>query len=120
MILNIIGIFDNANAKSSGEATMRFKFPLSEIGNWSQLLLLINREVKARVEVDMEGKQGIIKLGSIIFKSLSIDHEGEARFTVVGESMDLSKIYDMLDKEIKLTIKAEDTAAISVEAGAQA
>lgn len=124
MTLNIIGIFDNANAKSNGTSSMRFKFPLSEIANWSQLLLLINREVKARVTVDVESSEGaenlkdnetaIIKLGTIVFRSLSIDKEGEAKFTVEGDSvtMDLSQIYTMLDKEIKLVIKAPDSAAV--------
>ena len=122
MTINIIGIFDNANAKSNGTSSMRFKFPLSEIGKWSQLLLLINREVKAKVIVDVESTEGAenlkdnsetsIKLGAIVFKSLSVDKDGEAKFTVEGNSdtMDLSMIYAMLDKEIKLVIKAPDTA----------
>lgn len=119
MILSIIGIFDNANAKNNGVTTMRFKFPLSEIAKWSKLLLLINREVKAKVLVEVESEEGAenlkdgyasIKLGNILFKTLSIDKDGEARFTVEGESetMDLSSIYTMLDKEIKLVIKSED------------
>lgn len=127
MILNIIGIFDNANAKSNGTSSMRFKFPLSEIGKWSQLLLLINREVKAKVIVDVEGTEGAenvkdnaetsIKLGTIVFKSLSIDKDGEAKFTVEGNSdtMDLSMIYAMLEREIKLVIKAPDSVTPPAE-----
>lgn len=100
----IIGTFDNANVKKDGIAAMRFKFPFTEIANWSKLLLFVGSAMKILAVTDNNEK---IKLGKVYFKSLSIDKEGEAKLTVEGEAniMDMSKAYMMVEQCVKVYVK---------------
>lgn len=102
-MLTLIGTFDNVNVRNDGIVNMRLKFPYSEIAKYTLLLLNIGIKLKAIIMAENEK----IKLGNIIFKSLSINRDGEARFVIEGNSTEvqLEKIYLLLDKAIVLKIK---------------
>jgi len=104
-ILKIIGTFDNANVKSDNTATVRFKFPQSEIANYVQLLMLIGREVPCKVIPEEHDEA--IKLGRVSFKQLSVDKDGEAKATFIGdlESMDISQLYVMNNQALEVQLK---------------
>lgn len=105
--LIITGTFDTANVKKDGIAAVRFKFPFMEIANWVKLLTHVNAPGKMLV-IPENGEK--IKFGEVLFKSLSVDKDGEAKLTVEGEanSMDLSQTHTMIDKCVKVCIKFDE------------
>lgn len=105
--LGIIGTFDNANTNSKGIAVMKFKFPFSEVANYIQLVTMVGKPLKGLVYT-AEGDK--MKLNSVMFKQLSVDRDGEAKFTLEGEcnTIDLAKVYQLIDKVVTLKIKCEE------------
>ena len=102
-LLQIIATFDNVNVKSNAIGNIRFRFPFSEIGNYSKLLMNIGQKMKGIIVTEDEK----VKLGNIVYKQLSIDKDGEAKFVVEGMSneMELDKIYSLVEKAITLKVK---------------
>lgn len=107
MTISIIGTFDNANTNSKGIAVMKFKFPFSEVANFVQLVTVVGKPLKGMVYT-AEGDK--MKLGSVMFKQLSIDRDGEAKFTIEGEcnTIDLAKVYHLIDKVVTLKLKVDE------------
>lgn len=104
--LKIIGIFDNANTRMDGVTTLRFKFPYSEIGAYSRLLLNLGKQMRALI-VNEAGEK--VSLGMVSIKQLAIDKDGEAKLTVTGElvDIDISKISMLLDQQISFYTKIQ-------------
>lgn len=108
MKIQILGTFDSSTTKSNGQQNIRFKFPYSEIANYSKLLMLLNTPLKAIITND-EGDK--IKLGDIFIDKINVGKEGEAKVTVLGQTsnVELEKLPSIIEKVVTLKIKtAED------------
>jgi hypothetical protein len=69
MKCKMVGSFDNANCRSNGMATIKFRFPNSELANYSKSLLMVGMKGKGQVETE-DGEK--ISLGMVAFRGLSI------------------------------------------------
>lgn len=112
--VKITGVFDNVNVKQNGEVAMRFKFPWAEIGSYTRLLLNIGKEMKVLIVNETEEK---VPLGFVSFKQLSIDRDGEAKLTIVGEvpQVDISKVSILLEQPIYFYTKVESPETQEVQ-----
>lgn len=106
MVLDISGIFDNAAIRNDGTVNVRVKFPSSEIPKYIKLIMTIGKQVKV-IMVTEDGQK--IRLGKIMFKSLGIDSEGEAKFNVIGDTFkDLGNLSEFMDKSITFRVQMDE------------
>lgn len=116
MQLKIIGTFDSMTTRPDGTVQMRFKFPYSEIANYSRLLLNLGREAKVLIVNEEDDRT---HLGMVSIKQLVIDKDGEAKLTVVGEfsQMDPNGVSMMLERQITFVTKVggEEELVANVE-----
>lgn len=105
-MIKLNGTFDNVSVKNNGTATMKVRLPLSEVANYIRLVTVIGKPIKM-IAVTEDDK---VKLGEVTFKQLSIDKEGEAKFSFDGyaDTMELAKIYSLVDKIVVLKLKDEN------------
>lgn len=105
-MIKLNGTFDNVSVKNNGTATMKIKIPMSEVASYIKLVTVIGRPIRAIAVVEDEK----VKLGEVTFKQLSIDKDGEAKFAFDGyaDTMELSKIYSLVDKLVVLKLKDEN------------
>ena len=106
MTVQITGTFDSSTTKSNGQQNMRLKFPYSEIANYSKLLMLLGTTVKAVIVNDDDEK---IKLGNIMIDKLTIDKDGEAKLSIIGETsnIDMANICSIIEKVVVIKIKSD-------------
>lgn len=107
MTLQITGTFDSSTTKSNGQQNMRLKFPYSEIVNYSKLLMVLGRTIKAII-VNDDGEK--IKLGAIMVDKLTIDKDGEAKVSIVGETanIDMANICSIIEKVVVIKLKTDE------------
>lgn len=106
MTVQITGTFDSSTTKSNGQQNMRLKFPYSEIANYSKLLMLLGTTAKAVIVNDDDEK---IKLGTIMIDKLTIDKDGEAKLSIIGETsnIDMANICSIIEKVVVIKIKSD-------------
>ena len=106
MTVQITGTFDSSTTKSNGQQNMRLKFPYSEIANYSKLLMLLGTTAKAVIVNEDDEK---IKLGTIMIDKLTIDKDGEAKLSIIGETsnIDMANICSIIEKVVVIKIKSD-------------
>lgn len=107
MKLQIMGTFDSSTTKSNGQQNMRLKFPYSEIANYSKLLMLLGKPLKAII-VNDDGEK--IKLGNIIVDKLNIDKDGECKTSIIGQTseIEMENICNIIEKVVTLKLKTTE------------